>query len=329
MPLELTLACGDYDRTRALRDGRVVPDGIDLLYLGFRPEDIFYRLLRFGEFEAAEMSLGHLMLMVSRGEDQWVGIPVFPSRYFRHRSVWVNVESGIERPEDLKGKRVGCMDYYMTATLWIRGFLEDDYGVAPEDMVWYQGGQNSPGRLPFLETPPPSTLEVNAIPPDRTLSDMLAAGDIDALMSGYDPTCFTERHPAVRRLFPDFGEVERDYYARTGNFPIMHCVVVRRELYERHPWIALSLYKAFARAKAVAVAELEESQFLPVTLPWLHEHVEQARGVLGDDFWPYGLEANRHDLSTLIGYARRQGLLAGELEPEDLFAPNTLADPHI
>jgi 4,5-dihydroxyphthalate decarboxylase len=329
MRLQVTIACGDYDRTRALKDGRVLPDGFDPIYLALRPEDIFYRQIRFNQFQVSEMSVGHLMFMQSRGDNPWVGIPIFPSRFFRHRSIWVNADSGIKLPGDLKGKRMGCMDYYMTATIWIRGFLEDDYGVIPGDMSWYQGCQNTPGRLPFLDIPAPSALNFHRIPSDRSLNDMLVTGEIDALMSGYDPTSFMQGHPAVRRLFNDFAQVEQRYFRRTRNFPIMHCIVIQRDLYMEHPWIALSLYKAFSKAKQIAYSELAESQYLSVTLPWLHDHLEVTRSILGDDYWPYGFQANRHDLETLIAYAHKQGMIERRIAADELFAPDTLADPRL
>lgn len=324
MAIRITLACGDYDRTRALRDGRVVPEGVELNYIPLLPEEIFYRQLRFREFEVSEMSMANYMILQSRGDNPFVAIPIFPSRYFRHGFVWVNAASGIERAEDLRGKRMGAPEYHMTATLWIRGFLEDDYGVRPADMHWFEGGENEPGRPSRLDVAAPRGVSIEHIGNARTLNDMLVAGEIDALMAARYPTAWIEGNPAVRRLFPNYGEVERDYYRRTHNFPIMHCVALRRDVHEAHPWLAVSLYKAFQQAKAICLAEMWETGALPLALPWLLEHLDQARATVGPDFWPYGFEASRHDVEALARYANSQGLTERPITAEELFAPSTL-----
>jgi 4,5-dihydroxyphthalate decarboxylase len=317
----LTLACGDYDRTLALELGQVRPAGIDLTYLRLPVEEIFWRMLRHAEFDAAEMSMSSYILRRSRGDESFIAIPVFTSRFFRHSCLWVNAESGIERPEDLKGKRIAVPEYQMTAAVWIRGFLQDDFGVKPSDVQWFQGGLEQPGRAEKQAIDVPG-VEIRAIAPDQTLSAMLGSGEVDALMGARTPSSYDGRR--VRRLFPDYRAVEADYFRRTGIFPIMHAVVLRRDVLERHPWAARSLYDAFVAAKAHATARLANSVALGATLPWLVAEVEATRALMGDDYWPYGLEPNRAALSALVRYNFDQGLAARQLEPDELFVPSTL-----
>src|SRR5579875_2849313 len=229
MAVSIAFACGDYDRTRALRDGRVVADGIDLTYVPLIPEELFFRQIRFREFEAAELSFANTIILQSRGESPFVALPVFPSRFFRHGFIWVSARSGITRPEELRGKRIGVPEYHLTAAVWLRGALEDDFGLRPEDVHWLEGGLNEPHRQSRLEVRPEG-VRIEPIPAGRTLNEMLVAGELDAVMAARYPRAFEAGDPAVRRLFPDYPSVERDYYRRHRNFPIMHCVVLRRDV---------------------------------------------------------------------------------------------------
>ena len=322
MAIPLTLACGAYDRTLALALGEVRPHGVDLTYLAMGPEEVFWRMTRHGEFDAAEMSMSSYLLRRSRGDEALMAIPVFTSRMFRHSCVWVNADAGVQRPEDLKGKRMGVPEYQVTAVVWIRGFLQDDYGVAPADMRWYRGGLIQPGRVEKLAVAPPG-VELNAISPDRTLSDMLASGEIDALMAPRPPSTYDGQH--VRRLFPDFRSVEADYYRRTKIFPIMHTVVIRRDLLGRHPWLARSLYDALCEAKRRTLQTLVDwPSALVTSLPWQLAETEATRELMGDDFWPYGVEPNRHALQRLARYHHEQGLSEREVPVDEMFAPSTL-----
>jgi 4,5-dihydroxyphthalate decarboxylase len=322
LTIPLTLACSLYDRTVALALGRVRPAGIDLTYLDMPVEEVFWRMNRHNEFDASEMSLSSYIIRRSRGDDSFVAIPVFTSMYFRHSCIFVNAPAGIERPQDLKGKRVGIPEYHMTAALWIRGFLEDDYGVRPSDVHWYQGGLEQPGRIEKLAISIPG-LEITPIKADQTLSAMLLSGELDAMMAACAPSSFDGER--VRRLFPDFRTVEADYYRRTGIFPIMHTVVIRRQVLDRFPWVARSLYDAFCLAKERALAELSSfARAHAVTLPWLVAEVEATRDLMGEDYWPYGLEPNRKALEALVRYSYSQGLAERLLPIEDLFAPSTL-----
>src|SRR4051794_255194 len=322
--LHLTLACWDYDRTRGLRDGTVKPEGIDLTYLPMMMPESFFRMLRFGEFDASEMSLSWYTRTVFDDPRPFIAIPVFPSRMFRHSCIYVHTDSGIDQPRDLIGKRVGCPEYQMTAAVWLKGILADEYGVAVNSVSYHTGGLEQPGRR---ETPMElaGDIHVEAIPDSKTLSAMLERGEIDALYTAHMPSSFANGSPKVRRLFKDHAEVERSYLAKTGIFPIMHTVVVRRDVYERSPWVMQSLTKAFEQAKQKAYGELFETTALKVMLPWLTAQAEEARDLFGtDDFWPYGLAGNHETLSTFLRYSFEQGLSPRLLAAEDLFAPETL-----
>lgn len=326
--LYLTMACGNYDRTQALQDGTVQPEGIRLNYIPLQSEEIFWRMCNHQEFDASEMSLSNYISMLTQGNCPFVAIPVFPSRFFRHSCVFINVGSGIQRPEDLKGKKVSVPEYSITAAVWVRGFLKDDYGVRVQDIQWFVGGQEEPGRKDRMVLHLPPEIRVSRIPPDKTLNGMLESGEIDALISARIPSCFVKGSPKVRRLFPNYREVEVDYYKRTKIFPIMHVLVIRKEIYDRHPWAALSLYKAFCQAKDLAIQGMNvPSNSLAYTLPWLRVEMEELKAIFGPDWWPYGIEPNRHTLETLIRYMREQGLIEKlMMKVEDLFAPNVIGE---
>jgi 4,5-dihydroxyphthalate decarboxylase len=318
------MACWNYDRTRALADGRIQPDGIDLNYQTLPVEETFFRMLRHREFDVAEMSLSSYVVSLFRPEPPFIAIPVFPSRVFRHSCIYVHAGSGIATPRDLIGRKVGNPEYQMTAPVWIRGILADDHGVPVESVTYYTGGEEEPGRPEKIALDLPPSIRVERIGADQTLSSMLERGEIDALYTARTPSCFRGGRGPVRRLFEDFPAIEREYYRRTRIFPIMHTVVIRRELYDRHRWIAQSLYKALRAAQRETYADLAETAALKAMLPWLTAHLEETRRDMGDDFWPYGLAANRETLSTFLRYSFEQGLSRSRLEPEQLFAPETL-----
>ena len=324
--LNLTLACGEYDRTFALQTGAVEAEGLRLNYIPLEAEEIFWRMGHHREFDASEMSLSNHITMTSRGNSPFVAIPVFPSRFFRHSCVFINTEAGIKGPADFKGKKVGAPEYSITAAVWIRGFLKDDYGVKAGDMHWFVGGQEDPGRKERVKLTLPPEIKVDAIADDKTLNGMLESGEIDALISARSPSSFVKGSPKVRRLFPNFKEVEVDYYKRTKIFPIMHVMVIRREVYDRNPWIARSLYKAFSEAKDHAIKNIRISNTLACTLPWLSWEREELQNIFGSDWWPYGIEPNRHVLESLIRYMGEQGLLAREVKVEEVFAPNVVGE---
>lgn len=317
----LTLAANLTDRTRALHDGTVRPTGIDLNFVPLEIEEIFWRMLRYQEFDAAEMSMSSYLLTRDRGAPEFVAIPVFPSRSFRHSCIFINTQVGIESPEDLRGKPVGVPEYQMTAPLWIRGLLQHEYGVAPTDMDWYQGGQEEVGREEKVDLDLHIDLDISPIPADDTLSAMLGRGDLAALFAPRIPSSYYSG--PVDRLFPDYREIERDYYDRTGYFPIMHTVVLREDVYRENPWMAQELTKAFTAAKDHCLDRIGHTHALQTSLPWVRHELEATRELMGEDFWPYGLAENSDTLETMVQYSHEQGLIAEKLAIEDLFAPET------
>jgi 4,5-dihydroxyphthalate decarboxylase len=319
--LTVTVAGGPYDRTEALRDGTVRPEGMDLVYVPLEePPEVFLRGLA-GEFDAFEFSCSLYFSRRAAGDFPFVALPVFPSRMFRHGYVFVREGSGVEHPKDLEGKRVGIPEFSQTGLVWLRGVLQDDYGVDLRSVVWVVGEANRPGRRSGTITgrPAGSGWQLEPAPEGYSLDRMLTEGLLDAYMGAVRPHSFG-KDPRIRRLFPNYREVEREYYRRTGIFPIMHTVVVREELLRRHPWVATSLYKAFCEAKEVAFQRMAHSPSLRYALPWLHADLEEAWELLGQDPWPYGLEANRRVLETLLRYLREQDLLQGELAVDEAFA---------
>lgn len=322
--LRMSLACWNYDRTRALMDGSVQPQGIDLNYLNMPVEETFFRMLRHQEFDAAEMSLSSYTVSLFKPQRPFVAIPVFPSRFFRHSCIYVNADSGIREPRDLIGKRVGNPEYQMTAPVWIRGILSDHYGVPVDSVTYCTGGEEEPGRPEKLKLDLPSNIRVEPIDETKTLSQMLLSGEIDALYTARMPSTFRTGGGRVRRLFDNFVDVERQYFRDTGIFPIMHTVAIRTEVYQANRWVAQSLYKAFLEAQRRNYEDLQETAALKTSLPWLTSHVEETRREMGDDFWPYGIDRNRKTLETFLRYHFEQGLSKRLLTPEELFAPEAL-----
>ena len=322
--LRISLACWNYDRTRALIDGRVPVDGIDLTYLTLPVEETFFRMLRHQEFDVAELSLSSYVLSLSSPNPPFIAIPVFPSRFFRHSCIYVTAKSGIREPKDLIGKRVGTPEYQMTAGVWIRGILSDEYKVPAQSMSYFTGGEEEPGRDEKIALSLPPEFKVTPIPANKTLSQMLSSGELDAFQTARAPSSFTNGSGQVRRLFDNYPTVERDYYLKTKIFPIMHTVVIRRDLYAKYPWIVQSLYKAFVLAQREVYRELHETAALHYMLPWLLPHVEETEKLMGRDFWPYGLAPNMDTLTTFLRYSREQGLSKRDLTPRDLFAPESL-----
>ncbi|SAK54527.1 4,5-dihydroxyphthalate decarboxylase [Caballeronia fortuita] len=321
--LRLTFGCWNYDRTRALMDGSVQPDGIDLNYLNMPVEETFFRMLRHQEFDASEMSLSSYTMSCFREPRPFIAIPVFPSRFFRHSCIYVNADSGIEKPQDLIGKRIGNPEYQMTAPVWIRGILSDHYGVPVDSVTYYTGGEEEPNRPEKLKLDLPANIRVKQIGPDKTLARMLLDGEIDALYTARMPSSYVNGKGRVKRLFENYIDVERQYFRDTKMFPIMHTVVLRREVYEANRWAAQSLYKALIESQRRTYADLNETAALKSMLPWLNAHVEETRKEMGDDYWPYGIDKNRENLRTFLRYSYEQGLSKRLLEPEEIFAPET------
>ena len=319
--LKLTLACNDYDRCRPLIDGRVTCEGVDLDISVLKPRALFPRMLDRQEFDISELSLGSYASLVARDASPFVAIPVPLSKIFRHSCIYVRTGAGIETPQDLKGRRVGTTQYGATAIVTIKGLLQDEYGVAPSGMRWFIGGLNTPTQTPLIPLNLPQDIELEFLPAGRTLEGMLESGQLDALFSIYFPKLFLDGSPRIARLFPDFKQREQDYYRRTGIFPIMHILVIRKDVHRAHPWVAKSLYRAFLKARDLALEPLHDTDALMVTLPWLVEHVEEARRIFGKDVWAYGLEPNRTALDALCRWIHEQGLAPRRVSPDELFVP--------
>jgi len=322
--LRLSLGCWNYDRTRGLAEGRIQPDGIDLTYLNMPVEETFFRMLRHHEFDVAELSLSSYAVSLSKPDKPFIAIPVFPSRFFRHSCIYVNAAAGIREPKDLVGKRVGNPEYQMTAPVWIRGILQDEYGVPVDTQTYYQGGEEEPNRPEKIKLDLPARIKVRPIGEKETLAAMLRDGEIDAFYTARMPSTYQAGGGKVRRLFENYMEIEQAYYRKTKIFPIMHTVAIRRGLYEKHPWIAMSLYKAFVQSQRETYDDLYVTAALKTMLPWLTRHVEDTRALMGEDFWPYGFAPNRATLATFLRYHHEQGLSRRLLAPEELFAPETL-----
>lgn len=322
--LNLSFACWNYDRTRALMDGTVKVDGIDLNYLNLPVEETFFRMARFREFDLSEMSLSSYCVTLSKPERPFVALPIFPSRFFRHSCIYVNANSGIREPKDLIGKRIASPEYQMTAPVWIRGILSDHYNVPVDAQPYLYGGEEEVGRIEKMKLALPPNIQVSPIAPHQTLSQMLYDGELDALYTARMPSSFLKGDGKVKRLFENYPEVERRYYRETGIFPIMHTVVMRREVYEANRWIAQSLTKAFIEAQRHTFEDLKDTAALKAMLPWLSAHVDETQREFGDDWWPYGLEKNIKTLDTFTRYHHEQGLSPRKLDVHELFAPESL-----
>jgi len=320
--LSLSVAVGPYDRTRALIDGSVQIDGVEPTCMTLPPEEIFFRALRHAEFDICELSLSSFTVKTAQGGGPYVGVPAFVSRMFRHTSIWVRTDR-IKKPEDLKGKRVGLPEYQLTANVWARAVLEEDYGVKPSDIHWIRGGIEDSDRPEKITISVPKDVRLDNAPAGKSISRLLADGEIDGFIAPRPPS-LPRNTPNVGWLFPDPAATASDYFKRTGIFPIMHLVGVRRTLVEQHPWLPGAVFKAFSQAKDKAVDMLADPSASKATLPFLEERVAQARALMGDDFWPYGLEANRKTLEAFLRHHHAQGLSSRLVKPEELFHPGTL-----
>ena len=320
--LKLKLACWDYDRTRPLMDGRVVPEGIDLEFEILRPRQAFQRMLDDREFQVSELSLASYTALKGRGQCPFVAVPVALSKIFRHSCIYVRTDAGIRTPVDLRGKRVGTSQWSSTGLVFMRGMLQHDYGIRAQDMHWFMGGLNTFVEPPLIPLDLPADIRLDFLSREQTLEQMFAAGELDALLSLYIPKLFLDGAPSIARLFPDYKRVEQDYYRRTRIFPIMHTVVLREDVHRAHPWAARSIYRAFCQARDLAVDGLYDTDALRVALPWLIDHVEETWRVIGKDFWAYGLEPNRPTFEAIGRYVREQGLSPRVVAADELFVPD-------
>ncbi len=329
--LKLSLACWDYDRTRALIDGRVRPQGIELaVSTMFNVGEIMERMVRGRQYDVSELGITYYLRTLKFSGAPFIAIPVFPNRFFRHSAIFVNANADIAGPKDLVGKKVGELHRYgHDAGIWAKGALADDYGVKASSMAHYVGGMDRPVPQPdWAPFQPPPDVEIHQLSPAQNLNDMLERGEIDALFSAHVPPAFRSGSPKVRRLFADYETVERDYFQRTGIFPIMHTVVIRRDLYQNNRWIARALMQAFEEAKAIAAKAYAAADVFfqaPSMNPWMIALREKNRALMGDDFWPYGVAANRNTLQACLRYHHEQGITKRLYSVEELFAPETLS----
>ena len=321
--LNLSIAVRDYDRTRLLTDGDVQIDGVDPVFMALPPEEIFFRAFRRAEFDICELSMSSFTVKTAQGDCPYVGVPAFVSRTFRHTAIYVRTDR-IKKPADLKGKTIGVPEYQLTANVWARAILEDDHGVKPSDIHWLRGGLIEAGRLEKISITLPKDVKLDDVPPGRTLSDMLETGEIDGVVAPRVPPPFERGDPNVGWLFPDPVAAAKDYYKRTGIFPIMHLLGIRRELAQQHPWLPAAVFKAFELAKTVALQQLGDTSSVKVTLPFVEERLMEARALMGEDFWPYGVEKNRKTLETFLRHHHSQGLSPRLVKVEELFHPGTL-----
>jgi 4,5-dihydroxyphthalate decarboxylase len=317
--IPITIASGDYDRTRALKDGRVRIAGCAVTYSNVEPNQLFKRVLRAPEFDVSEMSFSTYIVQREQGTGAYTAIPVFLSRAFRHSAIFVRTDRGIRTPADLKGKRVGTPEYFTTMLVWLRGLLSDEYDVKPSDLCWYIGGQEQPASAaPEFARMPGMTIE--SIPAGKTLSGMLAQGDIDALFTARPPSCF-HRTPDVARLFSDYRATEQAYYRKSSVYPLMHAVGIRNNLIETYPRLPAAIYDGFREAKELAIADLERLSAFAITLPWVEAEYRATQAVLGQDIWPYGIAENARAIATLCRYLREQGFTKRTMKADELFAP--------
>jgi 4,5-dihydroxyphthalate decarboxylase len=321
--LKLSVAMGNYDRTRPLVDGEVQIDGTDPIYLLLSPEEMFFRAFRDVAFDISELSLSSFAVKTAAGTNPYVGVPVFPSRAFRHTSICIRTDRGIRSPADLKGRRLGTPEYQLTACVWARALLQDEYGVKPSDITWVRGGMEQPGRPEKIPLQLPADICIETAPANVTLSQMLERGEIDGIVGPRAPSCFERGQPQVGWLFPDPARTAAEYFRTTGIFPIMHILGVRRELADEHPWLPIAASKAFEEAKSIALARLTDTSATKVTLPFVEEQLRAARALMGPDFWSYGVAPNRHVLDNFLHHHHVQGLSKRRLEVEELFHPST------
>ncbi len=320
--LNLSLAVGPYDRTRALIDGSVQIDGVNAVPMTLSPEEIFFRAFRHAEFDICELSLSSFTVKTAQGASHYVGVPAFVSRMFRHTSIYVRTDR-IRKPEDLKGRKVGLPEYQLTANVWARAILQDDHGVKPSDISWVRGGIEDAGRPEKITVKLPADVRLEDAPAGKSISTLLKEGAIDGFMAPRPPA-LPKGTPNIGWLFADPVAAAKDYFKRTGIFPIMHLVGVKRDLAEQHPWLPGAVFKAFDQAKAAALAQLCDTSATKVTLPFVEERLSEARALMGEDFWSYGLEPNRKTLETFLRHHNTQGLSPRLLRPEELFHPGTL-----
>lgn len=320
--LQLSVAMGDYDRTRALFDGRVQIDGVDPVYMLLNPEEMFFRAMRSQDFDITELSLSSYLVKHSLGECPYIAVPVFLSRAFRHTSIYVRKDR-IKHPTDLKGRRIGLPEYQLTANVWARAILAEDYGVLPTDVTWVRGGIETASRPEKIALKLPKNVHLESAPEGVTISELIDRGEIDGFIGPRPPSANALKNPNVGWLFDDPRAVAQEYFQRTGVFPIMHVVGIRKKLAEQNPWLPMAVFKAFSQAKNIALDLLADTSATKVTMPFVEEQLQHAKSVMGDDFWPYGVPSSVKTLETFVRQHHAQGLSANLMSVSELFHPST------
>jgi len=317
-PVRLTLAVNPSDQVRDLLNGEVRANGIDITGLPYDVEEIFFRFTKFREWEVSELSFGKYCALLSRGDTSLVGLPVFLSRRFRHSDIFVRGDGPVDAPERLAGARIGFPEWTVTATIYQRALLEHEYGVKLDGVDWVQAGINEPGRIETLPVRLPSGVSVRS-EPSASLNQLLVDGEIDAIIAPHPPEAYEDRSGRIVKLFSDSPAVERAYYQRTGIFPIMHLVALRRDVHEAYPWAAMNLVTAFTQAKDRSLGRIYDTTAPKTPLPWGPDRAREAEAIFGHDLWPYGIEANRTTIDAFLGYAYEQGVCDRLLAAEELF----------
>jgi len=324
--LPLTAALPDYDHVRDLVMGRVPVEGIELTCLTLPVEEIFYRFIVYKEWEVSEISFAKYVSLTAQGDESFYALPVFPSRVFRHSSLYVRKDGPIKKITDLQGRRVGLPEWAQTAAVYSRGLLQYEYGIDLAAIKWVQAGVNQPGRIEKVDLQLPKGVEIDRRP-DKSLNGMLLSGEVDAVLAARPPAAFVEGHPNVRRFFENYREIEAAYYKKTGIFPIMHAVAVRRDVLNKNPWVARSLFNAFVEAKRRGVERAFDGTVSLYPIPWADTYAREGFDLLGKDYFPYGIEENRTTLEAFLRYAYEQGVCKRLLKVEELF-PKQLTSTH-
>jgi 4,5-dihydroxyphthalate decarboxylase len=322
--LQLSVAVGPYDRMMPLVDGEVQIEGVDPQFMLQEPEEIFFRALRHADYDICELSLSSYSVKTAAGTSPYIAIPVFPSRAFRHTSIYVNANAGIKTPADLKGKRIGVPEYQLTANVWVRLFLNEEYGVKASDVTWVRGGYEDPTRVEKISLNLPADVKLESAPEGKTISGMLEAGEIDALIGPRAPSFFDKGSPNIKYLFDDPQAEAAAWYRKTKLFPIMHTLGIRRTLVEKHPFLPMSVMKAFAKSKEIALHRLTDTSATKVTLPFVDSQLQAARQLMGEDFWPYGFEKNEATINRFLQQHFEEGLSSRRMSAQDLFHPASL-----
>lgn len=316
--IQLTVALSDYDHFRDFTGGKIKAEGIDITHIDLPVEEIFSRFTRFREWHVSEMSMARYVSLISQGETGITAIPVFPSRFFRQHAIYVATDRPIERPEDLAGRKVGIPEWVQTALVYVRAYLVHQAGVPLTSIDWYQAGVNVGGHVDEVKAKMPEGLRYTPVP-KLSLTELLLAGEVDAIICARPPRLFEEGDPRIRRMFVNFRPVEQQYWEETGIFPIMHTIALRSDVAKQHPWIGPNLFRAFEEAKRRSIVRALDGNICRFPIPWCFDYAETSQRTFGQDFWPYGVEPNRKTLEAFTQYAFEQGVSHRKVEVEELY----------